>query len=150
DPFQDKLYSASKGGGAYENDRRVFVTTKSELAGANIAGSTSYNQLKQRRAFFDNLLESGAKQLIVPGNVFKSTLVASGRIDGYVFPGKSAHDVAAAALIVQEAGGKVTDLYGKEQRYDGPIYGAIITNGHLHDELVELLKDFRPENYVGY
>jgi fructose-1,6-bisphosphatase/inositol monophosphatase family enzyme len=150
DPYQGKLYSAAKGRGAFVNDRPLHASEVAALERTNLAGPTSYAQLKVRRVFYDNLLNLGVKQLIVPGNVFKSTLVASGNIDAYIFPGKSAHDVAAAKLIVEEAGGKVTDLYGKEQRYDGAIYGAIITNGHLHDELVRLMADFGPENYIGY
>lgn len=150
DPFQNKLYSAVRGEGAQENGRPVTVTAATDLNGANIAGVYSYGQLKERRDFFDKCLDLGIKQLIVPGNVFRSTLVASGRIDGYIFLGQSAHDVAAAKLIVEEAGGKVTDLRGQEQRYDGKIYGAIISNGRLHDDLVGLVKDFGPDNYLGY
>lgn len=150
DPFQDKLYSAVKAGGAQCNDKPIHVSGCAELEKASIGIATSYKELKARREFFDDLLERGANQVIVPGNVFKSSLVISGNVDGYIFPGKSAHDVAAAKLIVEEAGGKVTNLRGEEQRYDGPIYGAVITNGHLHDQLVSSLKDFGPENYVGY
>lgn len=150
DPFQDRLYSAVKGEGAQCNDTPTRVSAGAELEKASVGIATSYKELKHRRAFFDDLLERGVNQVIVPGNVFKSSLVISGNIDGYVFPGKSAHDVAAAKLIVEEAGGKVTNLRGEAQRYDGPIYGAVISNGHLHDQLVDALKAFGPENYVGY
>jgi fructose-1,6-bisphosphatase/inositol monophosphatase family enzyme len=42
--------------------------------------------------------------------------------------------------IVEEAGGKVTDIYGKEQRYDDKINGAILSNGIVHDEIIKALK----------
>jgi inositol-phosphate phosphatase/L-galactose 1-phosphate phosphatase/histidinol-phosphatase len=113
----------------------LHVSKHATLKGAHIVGPASYKELKDRRTFFDRLLEVGASQLSVPGAVFRSSLVAGGGIEAHLFPGRSAHDIAAAKLVVEEAGGKVTDLYGKEQRYDGRIYGAIISNGHLDQTL---------------
>lgn len=150
DPFQDKLFSAVRGQGAQINGQPLHVSRCSELSDTTVALINDYKQLKERQPFFDSLQDKGASLLIAPGNVFRSTLVASGDVDAYIFPGKSAHDVAAAKLIVEEAGGKVTDLYGKEQRYDGGIYGAIVTNGQLHDQIVELMRAFGPDNYIGY
>jgi fructose-1,6-bisphosphatase/inositol monophosphatase family enzyme len=150
DPIQKKLYSASKGTGTTLNGKPVHVSTTSKLAQANVAAVTGYDQLQERRPLFDALAERGANQVIVPGNVFKGSLVVFGSIDAYVFPGLSAHDVAANKLIIEEAGGKVTDIFGHQQRYDGAIQGAIMTNGLLHDELVTLVADFNAESYLGY
>jgi fructose-1,6-bisphosphatase/inositol monophosphatase family enzyme len=150
DAFQDKLYTASKGGGAFCNDVEIHVSALAELKGASIAGMGSYNQIVERRAFFDSLAARGAQTVIVPGNVFRNGIVATGSIEAHVFPGCSAHDIAASALIIEEAGGKVTNLRGEPQAYNQRIYGAIVSNGLLHDELVQLLKDFGPEKYVGY
>ena len=50
-------------------------------------------------------------------------------------------DIAAVKVIVEEAGGKVTNLFGEEQRYDKDIKGAIISNGKLHDEILKILKE---------
>lgn len=60
---------------------------------------------------------------------------------GSIFAWNKSHDVAAAKIIVEEAGGKVTDLWGEEQRYDGLIKGAIISNGKVHDYLVKKVKE---------
>ena len=51
-------------------------------------------------------------------------------------------DIAASSLIVEEAGGKVTDFYGNRQRYDQDINGAIISNGTSHDEVLEYVKKY--------
>lgn len=150
DPYQNKLYSATHGQGAKVNNKSLSVSNKDKLAGANIAISASYSQLKDRQQLYDQLPQLGLYLQLIHGNVFKSVLVASGKVDGYIFPGRSAHDIAASKLIVEEAGGRVTDLNGNEQRYDGPIFGAIISNGRLHDRLVELVQDFGSENYIGY
>jgi fructose-1,6-bisphosphatase/inositol monophosphatase family enzyme len=50
-----------------------------------------------------------------------------------------AHDVAAVCLLVEEAGGKVTDLAGKDQRYDKPVNGCVMSNGIVHDEFLKLV-----------
>ena len=60
-----------------------------------------------------------------------------------VYLGKGAHDGAAAKLIVEEAGGKATDVFGDDQRYDEPIRGVILSNGKVHDPLVDLAGQYR-------
>jgi fructose-1,6-bisphosphatase/inositol monophosphatase family enzyme len=149
DPFQDKLFAALKGGGATCNDKPIKVTSRETLQDAHIATVSGYGQLMERRTLFDGIESKGAYMVITHGNVFKGCLVADGHIDGYLFPGLSAHDIAAEQLIVEEAGGKVTDVYGHKQRYDGAIKGAIISNGVLHDELVAAVNDFGTEKYLG-
>jgi myo-inositol-1(or 4)-monophosphatase len=67
-------------------------------------------------------------------------LVASGEFAATVFSGNKPHDTAAGKIIIEEAGGKVTDAFGSKQRYDRDIKGHITSNGVLHQELVNLLK----------
>ena len=59
-----------------------------------------------------------------------------------IFPGTKRKncDIAAVKVIVEEAGGKVTNLFGEEQRYDTDIKGAIVSNGKVHKEVVETIK----------
>lgn len=150
DPFQDKLFTAVKGMGAFGNGKPIHVSDHAGLDKAAIGMTSRYQDIKKCQALFDSMLEKGVKHVFVPGCAFKGSLVATGHNDALIFPGRSAHDTAALKLIVEEAGGKVTDLRGKEQRYDRPTCGALITNGYLHDELVKLLADFGTENYIGY
>ena len=150
DPYQDKMFSAIKGKGAWVNGSELAVSKQDKIGEASIALTPRYNDMIRWRTFLDGLQNEKTNLVLVPGNVFKSTIIATGHIDGYIFPGRSAHDIAAAKLIVEEAGGKVTDLKGDEQRYDGKIYGAIISNGVLHDQIVEKLATFGPDNFVGY
>jgi len=153
DPFQAKIFSAVRGRGAWANDQPIHVSTHENLQGAKIAVSSSYPDMQKRRQLFDDFVAHNDVKIVVEsGNVFKSTLVASGHVDGYIFPGRSAHDMAAAKLIIEEAGGKVTDLRGDEQRYDSSIFGAIVTNnnGDIHDEIVRLINEFGVDSYVGH
>jgi fructose-1,6-bisphosphatase/inositol monophosphatase family enzyme len=52
-------------------------------------------------------------------------------------------DVAAIKIIVEEAGGKCTDLDGNDQKYDKDVNGFIASNGFVHDELLTLIKNCR-------
>ncbi len=62
--------------------------------------------------------------------------MAAGRFDGCYEQGFSAWDVAAGILIVEEAGGKVTDYQGSE--FDFEAKGLVASNGLLHQSLVEV------------
>ena len=70
-----------------------------------------------------------------------ASLVATGGFDAEIFTGPMPHDTASVKIVVEEAGGKVTDLFGNSQRYDCETKGAIISNGYLHNELVKLVKE---------
>ena len=73
-----------------------------------------------------------------------SCCVATGDYSLTIFTGiEHKHcDIAAVKVIVEEAGGKVTDLFGNEQRYDQSIKGALISNGVVHDEVVNVIKNY--------
>ena len=72
------------------------------------------------------------------------TCVASGEFVLAICPGTTHknYDIAAAKVIVEEAGGKVTNLFGDEQRYDKSIKGAVISNGKVHDEVISTIKKY--------
>lgn len=141
DPFQDRLYSAVKGGGAYLNDQKIHVSKSNQLFGT-VAGyemfETAYydiNKLQER------LTNEGVKLMRLCSVIYPSALVAAGELAFTIFPHTTAHDAAAIKIIVDEAGGKVTDLFGQEQRYDSDIKGFIASNGILHETLVSLCKE---------
>jgi len=143
-PWTDELFAASRGKGATKNgksihvsdrkwDERAIIVTTSGSQHKPYPTDTPENVLKIRSA--------GNKLYHVAGAVFKGMLIAQGFADALVFPYSSAHDMVASKLIVEEAGGKVTDLHGAEQRYDQPIGGAIVANSYIHPHIVELVKD---------
>ncbi len=95
--------------------------------------------------------EEGAKTPMVYSVCESGSLVAIGAFLGEFFNGKHAHDIAAVQLIVEEAGGKVTDIKGNTQRYDQPINGAIISNGVIHEKMLNMYRKayggkLRPDN----
>ncbi len=72
--------------------------------------------------------------------VYSAMMVAVGEFVGAIFCGEGAHDIAAVKIIVEEAGGKVTDLFGNEQKYNQKIKGAIILNAELHDKFIDIVQ----------
>jgi myo-inositol-1(or 4)-monophosphatase len=68
-----------------------------------------------------------------------SMMVASGKADGYILYRPKPCDIAAAGLIVEEAGGKVTDLEGNP--WTPYSRSFVATNGKIHDELLSRLKE---------
>lgn len=133
------LYSAIKGEGALRNGKPLKVSSRGWGKGARIAVSSD-SSLVDGVIPRSVLAKLGIKMVVGYGTVFKGCLVAEGSVDGRIFRYKGAHDIAAIKLIIEEAGGKVTDLDGNEQRYDGPINGAILSNGLIHNELLDLVK----------
>lgn len=155
EPLLDKMFTAIKGQGAQLNAQLnaqpLHVSTTEGLRRASVGVTASVDQIFARKPFFDALIAAEAFISTVPGNVFKASLVSQGLMDAFVFPGRGAHDIAAEKLIIEEAGGKVTNLDGEEQRYDRAIRGAVVSNGGpIHDALVKLLRDYGVENYLGY
>ncbi|KRE84820.1 inositol monophosphatase [Rhodanobacter sp. Soil772] len=131
DPLRDELYTASKGDGAYLNDRRMRVSKRENLGGAMIATGFPFRQrehlvpqLDMTRAILgqaEDIRRSGSAALDL-------AYVAAGRYDGYFEIGLKSWDMAAGVLLVHEAGGRYCDFAGR----DGiPASGNIIA-GNLN------------------
>jgi len=144
DPFTKRLYSATKDGGAFLNGEPLKVSSVGlgESATINIEwwSNAPYDV---DTAMHGLSLETSTYVLHMGCVVQAACLVASGQYEACVYAGTKGKnvDVAAVKLIVEEAGGVVTDIKGNEQRYDRDINGAIISNKEVHSKLVEKLKN---------
>jgi fructose-1,6-bisphosphatase/inositol monophosphatase family enzyme len=141
DPVMKTMYWASKEKGAFRNSIRIEVSTN------NILENTYLNTGGSGRAVgFSNipliktLSELKCAVMKYPSFIYGGIQVANGKYVGAVFYGNSGHDVAALKIITEEAGGKVTDLNGKERRYDDKGLGCIASNGILHENLLEIVQ----------
>jgi len=131
DPLRDELFTASKGDGAYINDRRMRVSKRENLGGAMIGTGFPFrqrahlnSQLDMTRAILgqaEDIRRSGSAALDL-------AYTAAGRYDGYFEIGLKPWDMAAGVLLVHEAGGRYCDFAGR----DGiPASGNIIA-GNLN------------------
>jgi len=141
DPFTESLYSAIQGKGAYKNEEKITVNN---IELCDMKSVSNYDMWPESEYnIYDVVKELGKKTYFVSvGSIIRACMcVASGEFNLAIFPGTEHKncDIAAAKIIVEEAGGKVTDLFGNEQRYDQSIKGAVISNGIVHNEAVEAI-----------
>ncbi len=141
DPVMKTMYWAYKGGGAYRNGKKIFVSKDTTLSNAYFNTAASGRNVSFSPLPLVKLLnEKKCREMRFPSFIYGGIQVASGKFIGSIFYGKYAHDVAAVKIITEEAGGKVTDLNGEERRYDKDGVGCIISNGILHKELLEIVQ----------
>ncbi len=117
DPNRNDLFTASKGAGAFLNDRRIRVGKRISLADSLVATGFPYTDV----SYLDTYLGQFADMIRKTAGVRREgsaaldlCYVACGRVDGYWELNLKPWDIAAGSLIVQEAGGIVTDLYGEQ------------------------------------
>jgi len=141
DPFMDRMVVAEKGKGTFLNGKKIQVSKTGGFNGAYISHCIWSKMKYPMEGLIDDMVFNGQAQSFAVGSiVYNAILLAAGEIDGITFGHTTAHDVAAIKIIVEEAGGKVTDLWGNEQRYDTDIKGAIISNGLIHEAMLNLAK----------
>lgn len=145
DPYLSRLYAATRDGGAFCNDHRLSVSTKTELRGSmmNVSGRAD-DDPADGTAISRVLDAAGVRQMHHHSILYEVVQVASGMFDAAIYAKSHPWDAAAGALLVTEAGGTVTDITGDQQRYDRTIRGATFSNGLLHDQLVRLISPLVP------
>ncbi len=137
-PFLKETFFAKKGEGAFLNEKRIRVSKVTELKKSLLVTGLPYFRAK----VVDDLLDK-MKKAVLNGQGLRRggaaavdlCYIACGRLDGYFEIGLKPWDTAAGVLIVEEAGGKVTDYSGNEFS----IYGKeiVATNSLIHNELIE-------------
>jgi fructose-1,6-bisphosphatase/inositol monophosphatase family enzyme len=141
DPYEKRMYHAIKGEGAYLNGEKITVNDHAALANSHVALPGSTEELLDSAGLLKVAIQHQIKTFTFVCVTAEAALVATGQIVANVYGHNSPWDIAAIKVIVEEAGGKVTSLSGEEQRYDQPIKGAIVSNGHVHNELVGMVKE---------
>lgn len=140
---REEYFLAERGGGATRNGEPIRVSSCADRADALLA--TGFPYIKN--GSFGDYLTVVQKVLVSTRGVrrFGSAAldlawVACGRLDGYFEMGLNAWDVAAAELLLREAGGQVSDFSGT----DNYVFGKQIvgTNTAIHSGILELLRDF--------
>ncbi|MGH7288600.1 MAG: inositol monophosphatase family protein [Myxococcota bacterium] len=140
DPLLDELYHALAGGGAFRNGRAIHVSGEAALGRSLLATGFAYDKAVNDD---DNVAEfraalKTAREVRRDGSAaLDLCYVASGRFEGYWEFQLKAWDVAAGALIVAEAGGRVSDARGGGDFRSGRQ--IVATNGLIHDALLDLL-----------
>jgi myo-inositol-1(or 4)-monophosphatase len=131
DPVRNEIFTASKGDGAFLNDRRIRIGKRESLDGAMLATGFPYRE----RRHLDAQLGM-TRELLKRAEDFRRTgsaaldlaWTAAGRFDGYFETGLKTWDMAAGCLLVREAGGRYCNFVGR----DGlPESGNVVAANHM-------------------
>lgn len=139
-PNLNEFFFAEKGKGATLNDNKISVSNKTEVITSCLVTGFPYNYLDQENGpleVFQKLIKKGIPVRRLGSAAIDLCWVAAGRFDGFYEHELHAWDSAAGFLIVEEAGGKVTNLAGEPYSPFQP--GIIATNGKIHDELQKII-----------
>ncbi len=139
-PARDEFFTACKGRGAEFNGAPARVSPQSDLHGALILAPRGV----AKRAGWHEPGEPEVRTTFVYSIAYRMCLVGAGQADGLIAKGrKSEWDVAAGALIVQEAGGRVTSTDGARYRFNKrePVFdGTIAGPPGIHDKLLAAVR----------
>ncbi len=141
DPLLDETFHAVRGGGAFLGARRLSVSEATRVDHGLFATGFAYDVHTSRAtnlARFATFVKSARAVRRDGSAALDLCYVAAGRFEGYWECKLKPWDVCAGALIVAEAGGRVSDLDGHTlSRESGEI---VASNGHVHDEMLALLR----------
>jgi myo-inositol-1(or 4)-monophosphatase len=139
DPMRDELFSAERGQGAALNERRIKVSSVSNLNAALLCTGFPYD-VRERNEFarhFANFIMHAQGVRRDGAAALDLAYVACGRFDGFWEEGLKPWDVAAGALLIEEAGGRITTFENAPlDIYKPPV---LASNGLLHESMMRVL-----------
>lgn len=140
DPTRDELFAAERGQGATLNERPIRVSTIADLNSAMLCTGFPYN-VRERPDFAREFIKftMTAQAVRRDGSAaLDLAYLACGRFDGFWEDGLNAWDIAAGLLLIEEAGGRVTDFRGAPLSIYTPK--VLATNGLVHEAMMGVLR----------
>ena len=149
-PVQNEIYFAEKGKGAFRNGEKIKVSSETELKNILAAYSLDYSDepgKTEREAKVIQQIVSGIRNLRSTNCIIDFCYTADGKLGACMNQTTKIWDIAAPGLIIEEAGGKVTDIQGNhfdfslnETNFDRN-FTIVGSNKILHSELINILND---------
>ncbi len=142
----DEMFTASRGSGAQLNERRIRVAQRKNLKGSLLATGIPFREdqdLDLYLATFKPMLEGTAGVRRAGSAALDLAYIAAGRFDGFWEFGLNSWDMAAGCLLIEEAGGILTDFAGEDRYLDS---GNVVTgNLKVHEEMLRRLHSVLPQ-----
>jgi len=141
-PMMNEFFIAEKGQGAFLNYRKLEVSKQHQVKHACLVTGFPYTYLDTPNGpleVFSRLIKEGIPVRRLGSAAIDLCWVAAGRFDGFYEHKLMAWDSAAGFLMVEEAGGKVTDFKGHQYSPYQPH--IVATNGKIHDELLKWISN---------
>jgi len=146
DPTRAELFTAERGEGAYVNGTRLRVSTADRLIDSLLVTGFPYDVHQQSAdlvGMFGAFLAQARAVRRLGSAALDLCYVAAGRFEAFWEQHLKPWDVAAGALIVTEAGGRVTGMDGSA--FDPVAAHLVASNGHVHDPMLDVIRGFRAE-----
>ena len=144
DPTRKELFTAERGGGAFVNGRPLRVSSAARLVDAMLVTGFPYDvhsRVDEIVGLFAAFVAEARAVRRLGSAALDLCYVAAGRLDGFWESDLKPWDIAGGALIVAEAGGRVSGLDGRAFRSRGG--DVLASNGHVHDAMLEVVAAFR-------
>ncbi len=141
-PHLNEFFLAEKGKGATLNDKPIRVSTQTEAIHACLVTGFPYTYINMKNGpleVFERFIRKGVPVRRLGSAAIDLCWVAAGRFDGFYEHKLEAWDSAAGFLMVEEAGGRVTDFEGK--KFSPYQHRILATNGHIHDEMLDIINE---------
>lgn len=135
-PVLEMLYVAERGKGAYLNGKKITCPKISKLSEA--IGAIGWLYPEGGIKIFSKLVRVCRKVRVYATSTWQACLVASGNLGFFTTNEVNIWDIAAAACIVREAGGKITEINGKPLSLHSQ--SVLVTGGKIHNELIKYTK----------
>ena len=141
DPIKDEMFIAEKGNGAYVNNKRMRVSSRSKLENCIICTGGPKKDSKDRESTLEEYKKFSSRVFIPIRKLGSASLdmayVAAGRYDGYWQKDLNYWDIAAGIVLVKESGGFVSDFNGENQYVKNKT--ILVTNSKINKEMMEVL-----------
>ena len=141
-PFMNEFYFAEKNHGAFLNDKKLCVSNKTAVVHSCLVTGFPYTYLDEPNGplqVFEKLIRKGVPVRRLGSAALDLCWVAAGRFDGFYEHKLQPWDSAAGVLIVQEAGGRVSDFDNNPYSVYHPQ--IVATNGKIHEELLSIINN---------
>src|SRR5207248_1162903 len=134
-PYYNELYTAARGEGATVNGRKIAISKVATLSTSLLCTGfpTRNRKLSPNLQYYGEFTQRSHGVRRDGSAALDLASVASGRFDGFWEFGLNKWDVAAGILLIEEAGGRVSDFEGKPYELGGPV--ILATNGSIHEEM---------------
>jgi myo-inositol-1(or 4)-monophosphatase len=144
DPTRQELFTAERGGGAYLNGRPLTVSSTTQMVDAMLVTGFPYDvhsRIDEIVGLFARFVGRARAVRRLGSAAIDLCYIAAGRMDGFWERDLKPWDIAGGALIVAEAGGRVTNMDGRP--FASRARDVLATNGLLHDDMLRVIADFR-------
>lgn len=140
-PMLNEMFAAVKGAGAFLNNRRISVSATVDLSKSLLATGFPYDirDDENNNIHYFSLMAKKARAIRRAGSAaLDMAYVAAGRFDGFWELKLAPWDTAAGSLLITEAGGLVTDLFGGSHHLKSPH--VLATNAKIHNDMMGVFK----------